>query len=111
MSQDQIDIKARQAESERRDSARKLEAKNEINDLVWLMSERAGRRIAYRLLADAGVFVGSFTGEALGSAFNEGKRAIGLRLLADLNENCVEQYVLMLREHREDVERERQSRQ
>lgn len=107
MSQDQLDPTVRKAESDRRREAQTLKAEAEVNDLIWLMSERTGRRIVYRLLGDAGVYVGSHTGEALGTAFNEGKRAIGLKLLATLNENCAEQYVLMLKEHREDGDRER----
>jgi len=53
-------------------------------DLRWLITEFRGRRFLRRLLDDTGVFRSTFTGEAIGAAFNEGRRNIGLQIVADV---------------------------
>ncbi|MES3028475.1 MAG: hypothetical protein V4820_11555 [Pseudomonadota bacterium] len=58
------------------------EVKGEIGDIVWLMSNKRGRRIVRRLLDQAGVYQLSYTGEALSTAFNEGRRSAGNKLIA-----------------------------
>ncbi len=72
-------------------------------DFSWLMSERAGRRLVWRLLAEAGVFRSSFVGNAEGTFFAEGRRAVGLLWLTDATSYCRDEFVLMLREHEEDA--------
>lgn len=72
-------------------------------DLKWLMSERAGRRIVWRLLEEAGVFRSSFTGDAEGTFFAEGRRAVGLSWLGMVTGYCRDEFVLMLKEHEEDA--------
>ena len=70
-------------------------------DLRWLMSERRGRRIVWRLLSDAGVFQLSFHTNAMQMAFNEGIRNKGLKMLNDLLANCPELYTRMVEEANE----------
>mgnify|MGYP001619698677 CR=1 FL=1 len=41
-----------------------------------------GRRVLWRLLGDARTFGTTFAGKALTSAFNEGRRSLGVELLA-----------------------------
>lgn len=53
-------------------------------DLRWLMGDPRGRRIARRLLTEGGVFRLSYTGEPVSTAFREGERNAGLRLLGRL---------------------------
>jgi len=63
-----------------------------------LMSTPAGRAWVRELLEQCHVFHASFTGEALGSAFREGERSIGLRLLAAVMRAHPEAYVQMMKE-------------
>lgn len=72
-------------------------------DFRWLMTERAGRRIIWQLLEEAGVFRSSFTGDAEGTFFAEGRRALGLSLLGKILSYCQDEFVLMLKEHDEDA--------
>jgi hypothetical protein len=70
-------------------------------DLQWLVSQRRGRRIVWRLLERAGVFRSSFSTDAGVTAFNEGRRYNGNELLVQLVTHSPEQYALMLKEQRE----------
>jgi hypothetical protein len=70
----------------------------EIEDLAWLMKSKRGRRVMWRLLSNAGVYRQSFTGDALSTAFNEGQRKTGLRLLTLLLAHCGDAYGSMVQE-------------
>jgi len=72
---------------------------HQLADLEWVMSDSRGRRVLWRLLEQAGVFRLSYTGEAQSTAFNEGQRNIGLRLLAECLEAAPEKYALMQTEN------------
>lgn len=74
------------------------EARWEVEDLAWLMKSKPGRRVMWRLLTNAGVYRLSFNGDALQSAFNEGQRNVGLRLLALIQRHVSEGYALMVQE-------------
>ena len=69
-------------------------------DFSRLMAEEWGRRIVRLLLAEAGVWRGSFSPDAFQTAFNEGRRAQGLFLL-DAVKHCDEFLLLMEREEDE----------
>lgn len=73
----------------------------EIDDLKWLMSNKRGRRFAYRLLEVAGVWRLSFHTNALTMAFNEGLRNTGLWLVNALTTHCPDRYFEMLKESKE----------
>ena len=72
-------------------------------DFSRLMAEEWGRRIVRLLLAEAGVWRGSFSPDAFQTAFNEGRRAQGLFLL-DAVKHCDEFLLLMEREEDERSE-------
>lgn len=74
-----------------------LRSEEEVADLQWLMASERGRRIVWRLLTEAGVFAISMTGNSW-TFFNEGRRSVGNRLLADINDHCPAQYPLMVAE-------------
>lgn len=84
------------AQKQRQLSAAELK----VNDFKWLMGSKRGRRIVSRLLDETGVFRTSFTGNSE-TFFREGQRNVGLGLMALINDNCGDQYVLMLNERRE----------
>ena len=62
----------------------------EIGDFRWLMGDPRGRRIARRLLEQAGIWRSSYTGEPLGTAHREGERNVGLKLMTSLLEAAPE---------------------
>lgn len=71
----------------------------EVEDFKWLMAHRSGRRIVWRWLSEAGVYRTSFTGNS-STFFNEGKRNMGLMLIAEIHELTPDAYGLMLKEQR-----------
>lgn len=99
---DPIDLQDEDARTAAAQAAAAQEARWEIEDLIWLMGIKRGRRIVWRLLSHAGVYRSSFTPDASVTAFNEGQRNIGLRLLAQLMAHCSSDYALMAQE-RTDV--------
>ena len=74
------------------------ELANQIEDLRWVMSDKRGRRVVWRLLEIAGIYRLSYTGDDR-TAFNEGQRNVGLKLLAEVNQHCPAEYMEMLKEH------------
>jgi hypothetical protein len=75
-------------------------------DLEAVLATPAGRRLIYRMLGECGVYRSSFSGNS-GSFFQEGKRAIGLWLISEMEGVDVTAYPRMLlerAEHRAAVE-------
>lgn len=81
-----------------RETSSKREAESEASDIKWLMGQRRGRRIAYRMLSQSGVYRTTFSTNALSMSFAEGRRQCGLELMAMLTEHCPERYMEMLKE-------------
>lgn len=82
-------------EAERR--AQRIAVQDAV-DLQWLMSHAAGRRIARGFLERAGVFRLSFSPDPLATAFAEGGRNEGLRLLNQIHMHAPDQYIAMMKE-------------
>jgi hypothetical protein len=78
--------------------------RNELDDLRQLLDLPAGRRFVWKWLEVAGVFRSSYTGDN-NTFFNEGRRSIGLKMLADVTEAAPEAYLQMIEESRETEER------
>jgi hypothetical protein len=66
-----------------------------------IMSVPPGRAWLLKLLKDCGVFHTTFTGEALSTSFNEGKRSVGVELMSAVLMACPEQFFLAMREQDE----------
>ena len=77
---------------ERREKTAKAARLQRNEDFRWLMGDARGRRFFWDLLAKAGLFRSSLAGTAELTAFNEGRRDLGLALLADLMRLCPEEY-------------------
>lgn len=73
-------------------------ANREREDLREVLDTAAGRRVLWSILDVSGVYGLSFTGEALGSAFNEGRRQIGITLLQKIEDLAPGSYLTMQRE-------------
>jgi len=71
--------------------------KQELEDVRTILELPAGRRFVWRYLEKAGIFETSFTGNNT-TFFNEGRRDIGLKLLADVMQAKPEAYVQMAQE-------------
>jgi hypothetical protein len=77
---------------ERRQMSAKVERQQLDEALRWLMSDIRGRRVVWELLGKAGVFRSSMAPSPETTAFNEGRRDLGLGLLADVTRLCPDQY-------------------
>ena len=82
---------------------RKLSAEQWKSDFMWLMKDKRGRRIVWKILSDARVFHSSFVANAPDvMAFNEGQRNIGLMLMDDINRFCPDLYQKIIEESKDD---------
>lgn len=86
-------LETRQRQAEHR-------ARLEAQDWKWVMSQKRGRRLVWRLLSRTGLYRSSFTGTSQ-TFFLEGERNIGLGVLAILMEHCPDDYAKMMVEQRE----------
>ena len=66
------------------------------------MAHKQGRRVAYRLLADTGVFRNPFNHSGSVTAFNCGQMNVGQQFLARIMEHAPDAYTLMCKEQRND---------
>jgi hypothetical protein len=95
---DPLDIRGQELSREKAQERAAAAAKTEEEDIKWLMANKRGRRIVYRLLERAGVWRLSFNTNALQMAFNEGNRNEGLALTAKLMAYCPDAYATMTKE-------------
>ena len=72
--------------------------RQEQNDLRDVMSRPEGRRVMWRVLVSAGIYTDCFTGDNT-TFFNEGRRSIGLQLMAELEAAAKEHFIDMWREN------------
>lgn len=89
-----------QAEADQAKAKRKAE--RDIKDLQWLMAHKQGRRIAFKLLADTGVFRNPFNHSGSVTAFNCGQMNVGQRFTAAVMGHAPEAYLQMLKEAKND---------
>lgn len=89
-----------QVEAQRAKAERK--AKRDIGDLQWLMAHKQGRRIAWKLMAQAGVFRNPFNHSGSLTAFQCGQMNEGQRLLSAVMEHAPDAFVLMQKEAKND---------
>ncbi len=95
---DPTDIEGQTAAQERANDIAQVRANLEASDFKWILSNRRGRRFIWRLLEQAGVFRTSFTSDPHSTAFNEGQRNAGLRILDLINRAAPDVYAVMLKE-------------
>lgn len=96
---DPLNTRAAEEAQEAADLEQRLAREREVADLRVLMGTAAGRRFMWRLLEKTGLYKSSMTGNSQ-TFFLEGQRNIGLYLLAQVNEHCLDEYVLMMSENR-----------
>jgi len=81
------------------------DAEAERDELLWLMSDKRGRRFMWRLLTRAGIYRTSFTGDALSSAFKEGTKQEGLHQMTLITQHCQQRFIEMQKEARTNERR------
>lgn len=96
---DPLDLNSQERDNHDKKERDKLATENEGVDLRWLMSNKRGRRIVWRLLDQSGVFRLSFSTNAMQMAFAEGNRNFGNRTLAMIHALCPDQYAIMAKEN------------
>ena len=74
------------------------------NDLTFLMSTASGRRTFARILRLGGMWRSSITEKREATDFNEGMRALALVIYGELERNCLEQLLTLLKETHRDVQ-------
>lgn len=99
---DPTDLRAQEKAKADKDIREKLAQENEEADIKWLMGNKRGRRILWRLLDQSGVFRLSFNTNAMQMAFAEGNRNFGNRALAMIHTLCPELYPTMVKENSND---------
>jgi hypothetical protein len=70
-----------------------------LDDIKWLMDSKRGRRIMWRLLARTGIYMTSFSTNAMQMAYREGERSVGLDLLADVHLVSPDAHTVMTKEN------------
>lgn len=96
---DPTDLSAELETEAARKEAAAQEVKWEIEDWVWLVSTKRGRRIVHRLLTNAGAYrLSHVPGDPYATAFNEGQRNVGNRIIAILTKYAGEAYGLLVQE-------------
>lgn len=76
--------------------------KQELADIRSILDTKQGRRFIWKYLGECGVFRSSFS-EDNRIYFNEGKRHIGLMLLAEIMEADEEMYLKMTQENKKQL--------
>lgn len=85
-----------------------LAAQTEIDDLLWLMSDKRGRRFVWRLLGESGIYRPSYlpgVTDAMATAYSEGQRNGGLNLLTRVTQHCPERFSEMQKEAQANARR------
>ena len=84
-------------------AAEKIREKIEAEDLFWMLSHRRGRNIYWKWLERAGVFRTSYSEVSVHKTHvNEGRRQMGLAMLAELTQTKPDAYLDMMREAEEE---------
>ena len=105
---DPLNTKANEQARKDREDRESQNSRQAAEDLKWLMSDKRGRRIMWRLLSITGVFRNPFTGTSQ-TFFNCGEMNIGQRYLADITDNCPERFIEMQQEQKNHVNGPKQS--
>ena len=73
----------------------------EIDDIVWQMSSKRGRRLMCRLLATAGVHHNPWNISESVTSFNCGRMNVGQVYQTEVLTLCPDKYLLLLKEQNE----------
>ncbi|MDD4915724.1 MAG: hypothetical protein PHW13_11890 [Methylococcales bacterium] len=91
-----MDIYEQEQAARRREAESLRRQRLADEDFRMLAELPAGRRFIRRLLGECGVHQSSYAGDALGMAFREGRRSVGL-WLQGLFADCPDAYICLLK--------------
>lgn len=95
-----------QAQREQKAEDAKRDQQAEIDELLWLMSDKRGRRWMWRRLSECGIYRISYTGgDFAATAFAEGRRTVGLNLIVQLMQHCPDRFNEMQKEAKQNERR------
>ena len=97
---DPLDLRGQEKALADQGERNKLALHTEQEDFKWLMGNKRGRRIVWRLLERTGVYRSSFTGNSE-TFFREGARNVGLMLLDQIHTITPDQFAVMLKEQKD----------
>lgn len=100
-SYDPLDLTTQDERQQARKAEDKLAVAQEVEDFLWIMRSKQGRRFVWRFLTWTHLFKTSFTGNSE-TFFREGERNIGVRLMDEIHTHCYELYGTMVREQKND---------
>lgn len=92
-----MDIHEQEYQREQSEMRRRNQATLDAQDFEAIAGLPEGRRLLRRMIGECGIYHDSFTGDALNSAYREGKRAVGLWLIDQFNA-CQPLYIQLLTE-------------
>jgi ABC-type phosphate transport system auxiliary subunit len=104
MAHDPTDLLADVKREEEEAEAKRIRLAQDSADIRWLMRQRPFRRFMWNLLEECGVYRTSFNRDALVMALMEGRRDVGLALVALMTAYSPDDFDLMARERREKQE-------
>lgn len=99
---DPTDLRSQSDEADDEDRRAKRKQRQDTEDLKWLLAHKPGRRIAWRLMSEAGVFTTTFNPSGSVMAFNEGRRNQGVKLLTEIMTHAPDAFTLMQKEAKAD---------
>lgn len=68
----------------KRKSKAQLHQEQDRNDLEVVLSTVGGRNVLWKVLTSCGIYKSSYDGDPTATVFREGRRAVGLELLATI---------------------------
>jgi hypothetical protein len=81
------------------DAEEKRKREQAANDIRTVMATVEGRRLLWHLIdSTAGVFSASYGGDALSTAYNEGRRGVGIELMQAIQQVASADYMRALHE-------------
>lgn len=96
---EEVDIFNLEKRNKKLTEAQRRVRQKEIEDVKKILKTPEGRRYFWRLLSKCGMFRTSFTPNSNLTAFNEGKRDIGLDTLIEISEADGSAFAQMQNEH------------
>lgn len=98
---DPTDIAAQEEAQRQKVEVERLLQQREVEDMLWLLNDRRGRRFFWRLLERTHVFKTSFAPDNR-MAFLEGERNVGLQYFGMMQGHAPQRFAQMVKERREE---------
>lgn len=88
------------AEQARVEENRKLKEERERESFKYVMADKRGRQFVFSILEACNVFQHNFDTNHAIMSFKEGKRNVGLEILARSNKHTPDNYIRLLKENK-----------